>query len=126
MILPVIVIAWLSIFACEQLIDGVAQYYLACSLVYSAISVMASGVWVKTRSPTVLAYAGVNFLAALSNWLMSYPVGYDMLRAFHFGPFQVVAAIIEILALATGGIDAIRYVTGRDPGGHSGGPLHHI
>lgn len=125
MILPVIVFAWLAIIGCEQYVDG-AAYYLACSMSYSAISVLSIVVWRFNRSATVFAYAGVNFLAALFNWLISYPVGYDMLAAFHFGPFQVVAAVIEILALTTGGIDAIRYVVSRDPGGNSGGPLHHI
>lgn len=113
MILVVILGAWLAVFLCERAIDDVAIYYLASSLVYSAVAICSFFVWLSGRSRVVFAYMAVNFLAAVFNFLISTPAGYDVYSSMYFVSFQPIAAAVELLALVHGGIDALLFFRSR-------------
>ena len=107
MILVVVLGAWLSVFLCEKLIDDLAIYYLMSSVVYSAVAIFSFIVWLKSRSRIILAYIVVNFIAAILNFMISTPLGYDVYSVIYFVYFQKVMAVVELLALIHGGVDAL-------------------
>ena len=107
MILVVVLSAWLSVFLCEKLIDDLALYYLMSSVVYSAVAISSFFVWLKTRSLVIFAYIVANFIAAIFNFLISTPLGYDVYSVIYFVYFQKAMAVVELLTLIYGGVDAL-------------------
>ena len=121
MILVVVLSAWLSIFLCEKLVDDLALYYLMSSVVYSGIAIGSFFVWLKTRSLVVFAYIVANFIAAILNFLISTPLGYDVYSVIYFVYFQKVMAAVELLTLIYGGVDALLLFHSRFDTASSGG-----
>ena len=113
MILLVVLSAWLSVFLCEKLIDDLAVYYLTSSMIYSAVAIGSFFVWLKTRSRVIFAYILVNFTAAIFNFLISSPLGYDVYSVLYFVHFQKVMAAVELLTLIHGGVDALLFFRSR-------------
>jgi hypothetical protein len=107
MILVVVLGAWLSVFLCEKLVDDLALYYLTSSVIFSAATIGSFYVWLKNRSRVIFAYIMVNFIAAIFNFLISTPLGYDVYSVIYFMYFQKVMAVVELLALIHGGVDAL-------------------
>lgn len=103
MILLAVAAAHLLIFVCEAADVEVAGYYLLCSLSYCLVAAAALFVWTKTASVFIFWYVVVNYIAAVLNYFLSTPTGYDMFRFFHFGAFQTVAFIVECLVIVQGG-----------------------
>ena len=121
MILVVVLGAWLSVFLCEKLIDDLALYYLMSSAVYSGVAIGSFFVWLKTRSRVVFAYIAVNFIAAIFNFLISTPLGYDVYSVIYFVYFQKAMAVVELLTLIHGGVDALLLFHSRFNTASSGG-----
>jgi hypothetical protein len=113
MILVVVLGAWFSVFLCEKFIDDLAVYYLTSSLVYSVVAIGSFFVWLKTRSRVIFAYILVNFIAAIFNFLISSPLGYDVYSVMYFVHFQKIMAVVELLALVHGGVDALLFYRSR-------------
>jgi hypothetical protein len=120
-ILVVVLSAWLSVFLCEKFIDDLALYYLTSSVVYSVVAIGSFIVWLKTRSRVIFAYIVVNFIAAIFNFLISTPLGYDVYSVIYFVYFQKVMAVVELLALIHGGVDALLLFRSRFGIANSGG-----
>jgi hypothetical protein len=113
MILLVVLGAWFSVFLCEKFIDDLAVYYLTSSVVYSVVAISSFFVWLKTRSRVIFAYILVNFIAAIFNFLISSPLGYDVYSVMYFVHFQKVMAVVELFALVHGGVDALLFFRSR-------------
>jgi hypothetical protein len=121
MILLVVLGAWVSVFLCEKLIDDLVVYYLTSSIVFSAVAIISFIVWLKTRSRVVFAYIVVNFIAAIFNFLISTPLGYDVYSVIYFVYFQKLMAVVELMVLIYGGVDALLLFYSRLDSANSGG-----
>jgi len=99
-----------------------AEYYLLCAIAFAVISITSSITALKLKSKILFCYAVVNLFAAIINWFMSFPAGYDLLSHFYWYStlnFSLVFLAVELMVVLDGGRDAFNFIHNQPNFNHS-------
>ena len=105
----------------EAVFSG-AEYYLFCAAAFALISMAASTAASKLKSKILFCYAMVNLFAAIINWFMSFPSGYDLLSHFYWYStlnFSLIFLAVELMVVLDGGRDAFNFIHNQPNFNHS-------
>jgi len=119
--LSIVFSAFAYIFFAETLFFG-AEYYLMCAIAFALIGAASSMEAFRLKSKILFCYAMVNIFAAIMNWLMSFPVGYDLLSYFYWYAtlnFSLVFLVVELMIILDSGRDAFNFIHNQPNSNHS-------
>ena len=108
----IIAYAYALIMISEYNFNG-AEYYYICSASYAIISLISSIAAYTLKCRILFCYSLVNLFAAIINWFLATPEGYDLFNYFYwYAPlnFSLIFLAVELMLLWSGGRDAFIFI----------------
>lgn len=119
--LLIVFCAFAYVYLVESVFNG-SEYYLFSSIAFAMISMVSSLTAYRLKSKVLFCYATVNLFAAIINWFMSFPVGYDLLSHFYWYAtlnFSLVFLVVELMIILDSGRDAFNFIHNQPNFNHS-------
>lgn len=110
--LLILAYSYIWIIICENSFDW-AEYYFLCSASYSVVSIISSIAAYSLKCKILFCYAMVNLFAAIINWFLADPSGYQLFSYIYWDAplnFGLIFLAAELMLLWSGSRDAFVFI----------------